>query len=295
MAWKGVHLSRPARLSLADGQLVVDQDDGVVRLPIEDVAWVVLDTAQASLTAGLLSACMDGGVAVIFTDRTHTPNGVALPFHGHHRQAAMAWAQVAMAPALKGRLWQSVVRRKIRNQAAILKDLGRAGAPAVAAMARHVEPGDPANVEARAAREYWSCLFQAFRREDDADRRNMLLNYGYALIRSAVARALTACGLLPAFGIHHASVTNAFNLADDMVEPFRPFVDRLAHAQAAQGPSAPLSVADRRAMAGVLSQDVRIGGGATPMLTASELMAASLSRAIAANDVKALILPEPLA
>jgi len=294
MAWKGVHLSQPARLSLADGQMVVDQADGVVRLPIEDVAWVVLDTPQASLTAGLLSACMDGGVAVIFTDRTHTPNGVALPFHGHHRQAAMAWKQTAMGAPLKKRLWQTIVRRKILNQSSNLAALGRDGAKVVAEMARHVGSGDPGNVEARAARHYWQNLFSDFRREDGADRRNKLLDYGYAIVRSAVARALTANGLLPAFGLHHASVSNAFNLADDLIEPFRPFADHSAFCLAETGEGNGLSLADRRFLAGVLSADVRMNGEVTPLLAATEQVSASLCRAILNNDAEALVLPEPL-
>lgn len=293
MAWKGVHLSQPARLFLADGQMVVEQEGGVVRLPIEDVAWVVLDTPQASLTANLLSACMDGGVAVIFTDRTHTPNGIALPFHGHHRQAEMAWKQSAMGAPLKKRLWQVIVRRKIWNQSANLAILGRGDAKAVAEMARHVGSGDPENVEARAARQYWQSLFSDFRREDEADRRNKLLNYGYAIIRSAIARALTANGLLPAFGLHHASVSNAFNLADDLIEPFRPFADRLAFSLASEGSGDALSLADRRAMAGVLSANARVNGAVTPLLAATEQASASLCRAIAANDPEALVLPEP--
>ncbi len=294
MAWKGVHLSQPARLSLADGQMVVEQADAAVRLPLEDVAWVVLDTPQATLTASLLSACMEAGVAVITTDRTHTPNGIALPFHGHHRQAEMAWKQIALGAPLKKRLWQAVVRRKILNQSATLAALGRDGGKVVAEMARHVGSGDPDNVEARAARQYWQCLFDGFRREDDEDRRNKLLNYGYAIIRSAIARALVAGGLLPAFGIHHASVSNAFNLADDVIEPFRPFADRLAFAQAAQGDGPDLTLADRRAMAAVLSADCRMNGAVTPLLAATEQVAAALCRAIAANDADALILPEPI-
>lgn len=244
---------------------------------------------------------MDGGVAVIFTDRAHLPNGIALPFHGHHRQAEMAWKQIAMAAPLKKRLWQAIVRRKIGNQATNLAGLGKTDAQMVAEMARHVGSGDPDNVEARAARCYWRALFADFRREDDTDRRNKLLNYGYAIIRSAIARALVANGLLPAFGLHHASVSNAFNLADDVIEPFRPFADRLAfrvaeawgaEASAETMSTNDLSLDDRRAMAAILSADVVIGGAVTPVLAATEQVSASLCRAITANDPQALILPE---
>ncbi len=291
MAWRGLHLSQAARLSLADAQIVVEQADGAVRLPIEDLAWLVLDTPQATLSAALLSACMEGGVVIISTDATHLPNGAMLPFHGHHRQADVAWRQVAIGEPFKKRAWQAIVRRKIANQAAVLAARGHDGANTLAEMTRHVASGDPGNTEARAARHYWQCLFQQFRREDEADRRNKLLNYGYAVIRSAIGRALVANGLLPAFGLHHASVSNAFNLADDLLEPFRPFVDMLACAQTEGNNHGDLTLSDRRAMAGALLIDARMDDETTTLLAAAELASSTLVRAITANDAAAMVLP----
>lgn len=294
MAWKGLHLTRPARLSFADKQIVVAQDDGEVRLPLEDLSWVILDTPQVSLTGTLLAACMEAGVVLVSCDAKHTPCGLALPFHGHFRQPAVARAQIEMSEPLKKRLWQSIVRRKIENQAAVLDPSAPAEAGTLREMARWIRSGDPDNVEARAARHYWSHLFQSFSRGDESDRRNKLLNYGYACIRAAVARALVACGLLPAFGLGHASVTNAFNLADDMVEPFRPFADRLA-AQLA-GPEITrtdeLTVEDRRAMAGVLLENARLSGDHVGLLVAAERAAASLVRAVENKSADELELPE---
>ncbi|MGE4278880.1 MAG: type II CRISPR-associated endonuclease Cas1 [Magnetospirillum sp.] len=290
MAWRGVHLSQKARLSLADGQMVVEQADGTIRLALEDLAWLVLDTPQASLTANLLSACMEAGLVVVTTDASHLPNGILLPFHGHHRQAGMAEKQVAMSAPLKKRLWQAIVKAKITNQAAILDKTGRDGGKLVAEMARHVGSGDPDNVEARAARQYWSCLFNDFRRDDDQDRRNKLLNYGYAVLRAVIARALVASGLLPAFGLHHASIGNAFNLADDIIEPFRPFVDLLAQAQA-PAKDDELSLEDRRAMVAILLADVSLGRDTMTLSAAVEQVAASLVRAITSADAAELILP----
>lgn len=291
MAWRGLHLSQSARLSLADGQMVITQTDGTVRLPIEDVAWLVLDTPQATLSAALLSACMEGGVVVISTDATHLPNGAMLPFHSHHRQAEVARRQVAMGEPLKKRLWQAIIRRKIANQAAVLAARGREGAAVLAEMARHVGSGDPDNTEARAARHYWQHLFSRFRRDDETDRRNKLLNYGYAVARSVIARALVANGLLPAFGVHHASIANAFNLADDLIEPFRPFVDFLVYELAGDDLQGDLTLNDRRAMAGILLAETRMGEESMTMLAAAEQSSASLVRAITANDATAITLP----
>lgn len=293
MAWRGLHITRPARLSFADGQIVVAQDDGEARVALEDVAWIVLDTPQTSLTGRLLSACMAAGTVIVATDETHTPAGIVLPFHRHFRQGDIARRQVGMTAPLKKRLWQAMVRRKIENQAAALSLLGRGGATTLRAMARHVGSGDPTNVEARAARYYWGQLWPQFRREDGGDRRNKLLNYGYAIVRSGVARALVAAGLLPAFGLGHAGAGNAFNLADDVVEPFRPFIDALAWRTVGEGRPCrdDLSLDDRRAMAGALLVEARMGEEALTLLVAAERAAESLVRAIEARTAEALVLP----
>lgn len=292
MAWRGVHLTRPARLSLADGQMVVGQDDGEVRLPLEDIAWVVIDTPQATLTSAVISACMEAGIALVTCDARHTPNGVTLPFHRHHRQAHVAALQAAAGAPLRKRLWQAMVQAKIRNQAAALEACsGSSGA--LQAMVGRIGSGDPDNTEARAARYYWRRLFPDFIRENAEDRRNSLLNYGYAIVRSGVARSLVACGLLPAFGVHHASVTNSFNLADDLIEPFRPFVDVLVWSLADRGRAkmGELTVQDRRALASLLLTDALCGTETVSLLVACERAAASLVRAMEANSASVLMLP----
>ena len=293
MAWRGLHLSRPARLGVGDRQIVVTQDDGEVRLPIEDVAYVVVDTPQVTLTAALVSACMESGIAIMFTDDRHTPSGLTLPFHRHHRQAAVAALQADCSLPLKKRLWQALIVAKIENQADALRATGRAGAAALSAMAKRVGSGDPDNLEARAAREYWGCLFPAFNREWPADYRNAALNYGYAVLRAGIARALVAYGLLPAFGLHHASATNAFNLADDLIEPFRPFVDvQVWHlANGGERRDGELSLADRRLLAAIPMADAQLGRDAVSLLVATEKAAESLVRAMDTASPAVLMLP----
>jgi CRISPR-associated protein Cas1 len=292
MAWKGLHLSRPARLNVSDNQIVVTQDDGETRIPLEDIAFLVLDAPHATLTSTLLSACMEAGIVILSVDARHTPNGIALPFHSHHRQAGIAVKQISVSEPFKKRCWQRVVVAKINNQAAHLESLDR-NSDALRAMAKLVASGDPDNVEARAAREYWRSLFSAFRRDDANDLRNKMMNYGYAVARAGVARALVSYGLIPAFGLHHASATNAFNLADDLLEPFRPFVDALVAKRAhAHDRDDELTIEDRRAMAGALLTDAIVDKEKVSLLVATEKAAESLVRAIEGSSAALLLLPD---
>ena len=294
MAWRGLHLTEPARLALGDGQIVVARAEGEVRLALEDLAWVVIDTPQISLTSALLAACMEAGVALLTTDPRHTPNGLLLPFHRHHRQAEVASWQVNASAPLRKRLWQIIVRAKITNQAGTLERCGGDGR-ALRAMAKLVGSGDAENVEARAARAYWAALFPAFVRDNAADRRNKLLNYGYAVIRATVARGAVAAGLLPALGLHHASAANAFNLADDLVEPFRPFVDAVVWDLSARGAQAEgeASLPDRRVLAAIPTREARLGRERMSLLSAGEMVAESLVRALETGSAAALRLPAP--
>jgi CRISPR-associated protein Cas1 len=292
MAWRGLYVSKATRLSLADKQIVAKQDETEARIPIEDVAWIVIDSPQVVLTTALIAACMDAGMVIVTTDSTHTPNGLLLPFHRHHRQAEIAELQVGLSLPLKKRIWQAVIRTKIDNQAANLTACGQ-DPRALQGMASLVGSGDPDNTEARAARAYWPRLFTDFVRDDDSDKRNALLNYGYAVVRSAVARGLVAVGLIPALGVFHASQTNAFNLADDIVEPFRPFVDREVWKLTAKGTvsKGATTVEERRTLASILTETAQFGAERVSLLTATEQSAESLVRAMQSGSPAVLKLP----
>jgi CRISPR-associated protein Cas1 len=292
MAWRGLHISRNTRLSLADNQIVAQQDGSEARMAIEDIAWIVLDSPQITLSTALIAACMEAAIAMIATDATHTPCGLLLPFHRHHRQAEIADLQAGLSTPLKKRLWQALVRSKIDNQASNLVACGQ-DATALRAMVHLVGSGDPDNTEARAARAYWPRLFIDFVRDDGSDKRNALLNYGYAVVRSAVARALVAVGLIPAFGLNHASLSNAFNLADDMVEPFRPYVDRQVWTMTARGTvkQGETTVEERRALASILTEKTSFGAEIVTLLTATEQSAESLVRAMQRRDTAVFQMP----
>ena len=156
MAWRGIHISNPARLSFRQHALVIEQDEeDAAHFPLEDIAWIVFDTQQITLTAKLLAACMETGIPLICSDARHMPCGVALPFHQHFRQAEIAQKQIAVSAALKKRLWKEIIRSKIINQASVLSRIGqREQAETLKKISLHVKSGDPKNIEARAARFY---------------------------------------------------------------------------------------------------------------------------------------------
>lgn len=295
MAWRGLHISQPSRLSLKARRLVVEQGkDESISFPLEDIAWVVLDTPQVTTTVALMSACLQAGIPMVCSDETHTPCGVLLPFHQHWQQAGIARLQIAVSEPLKKRLWQSIVRRKLENQATILDRTQIDGASTLREMKAHVRSGDPENVEARGARFYWQHLFEDFRRQDEIDPRNAMLNYGYAVLRAAVARSLVAAGLLPAFGIHHAGAQNAFNLADDLLEVLRPIADWTAFRLSGQGrrpPQAHLTREQRQQLVAVLTESLVIDGEQLTVIPAIDRMVASLVHALSEPGKGELKLP----
>lgn len=292
MAWKGLHITKPGRLSLGDGQIIVAQEDGEVRLPLEDIGWIILDEPRLTLTATLLSACAENGIALIHTDERHMPCSTTLPFHKHHRQASVAASQIGLSLPFKKRCWQSVVRAKLLNQAAVLDHHKRRHGDTLRAMTMQVNSGDSDNVEARGARQYWSALFENFIRDNPADLRNKMLNYGYAVVRATLARALVGVGFIPSIGLHHASQTNAFNLADDLIEPFRPFVDAMVFTSAiSRTASDTMTLNDRRELASLPLQNSRFDGAEFSLLAASEACVTSLMQAVVAEDASLLKLP----
>ncbi|WP_316859961.1 type II CRISPR-associated endonuclease Cas1 [uncultured Cohaesibacter sp.] len=292
MAWKGVHLTRPARLSVKSRQLFVNQDDGDTFVALEDIAWIVADNHQTTLSVALLSACAEAGIAIITSNSRHIPSALTLPFHSHHRTAAVAQLQVAAKGPLRKRLWQAITRAKIQNQEAVLHRLERKKPPPLSQMAAKVRSGDPDNVEARAARDYWPCLFEGFVRNDENDLRNKALNYAYAVLRGCVARALVAVGLIPAIGLHHGSQTNAFNLADDLIEPFRPLADLIVFRLLQDSdPETDLSRDMRQVLAAIPMCDVEVSGEVLSILHGCEVVAQSLVRVLECGDVSKFQLP----
>jgi CRISPR-associated protein Cas1 len=236
------------------------------------------------------------GATVMVTGRDHLPAGMMLPLDAHHVQTERHRAQAEASLPTKKRIWQALISAKIAQQAAVLVHFC-GNHYGLLPLSKRVRSGDPDNLEAQAAQRYWPNLFgKDFRRDRGADGINALLNYGYAVMRAAVARAVVASGLIPSLGVFHSNRSNPFCLADDLLEPYRPYVDwrvRLLLKEA--GGEAP-KLDDRSVRAILLSlfnETVRVGGRRNPMLLAIQASAASLSRAMTGGERK-LALPKGL-
>lgn len=226
MAWRSLLMTRPGYLSVKHSSLCIRQQDDEVHVSLEDIVAIVLDNSQLVLTAQLLSALSQRNIALITVDETHIPNGVLLSYLPHSRAVKVMRRQMALGRSQKKRLWQDIVRQKLLNQASVLKSLSAdSEANLLTMMSQKVKSGDPDNYEAQASQTYFKTLFgKGFvRRKDNLI--NAALNYGYSIIRSLIARHLVGYGFLPALGLHHCSEQNVFNLADDLIEPYRPHID----------------------------------------------------------------------
>lgn len=296
MAWRGIHLSRSAYLSVEHRALKLDfRDDegGQFRISLEDLAYLIIDSAEVSLSSTLLAQLSENAVLVVGVNDRHLPVWTSLPWTEFYRHGAVIPLQLEATAPLRKQLWGHIVSRKIWAQADCLALHGRDGGEPLRAMVPHIRSGDPDNVEARAARHYWQRLFagREFRRHDD-DLPNAMLNYGYAILRAAIARQLCAVGFIPQIGLHHQSQTNAYNLADDLIEPYRPLVDRMVVDTLAEAEfSAPFTTAHRRQLVAIMESMVEIDGELYGMLAAVELTVASLKSALSAREARRLVFP----
>ncbi len=206
------------------------KESAVKRIPIEDIGVVVLDNKQITITQGALGALLDNNVAVVTCDERRMPSGLMLPLEGNTTQSERFRDQIEASLPLKKQLWQQTIQAKILNQSSVLYTQRGVVCGNMEAWAKRVKSGDAENLEGRAAAFYWQTLFgemEGFRRDREGVPPNNLLNYGYAILRAVVARSLVGSGLLPTLGIHHHNRYNAYCLADDIMEPYRPYVDKL--------------------------------------------------------------------
>jgi CRISPR-associated protein Cas1 len=277
VVWRSVVINQPARLKREHFALLVEQDQAA-RVPFEDIAVIVLNHREITLTHPVLSACAEYGIGLYATGDNHQPSGVFLPFQSHSRATKMLRLQLALDKPTGKRAWSAIVRAKVENQAFCLRTLRAGNAERLESYARRIRSGDTGNMEAQASAYYFPQLFgRSFHRSQDGWT-NAALDYGYAVLRGACARSLVAHGLLPTVGIFHSSEQNAFNLADDLIEPFRPVVDLHVATSRKTDNAADLSPADKAALVGLLNVDVAMPRGVMSVLASVEQAAESLAR-----------------
>jgi CRISPR-associated protein Cas1 len=280
-------------LSVHRGFMIVAEDRAEVgRVPLDDIAAVIVHAHGCTWSTNLMVALAERGAVMLLCGANHSPVAVCLPIDGHCAQNGRMRSQWEAKRPLAKQLWRSIVVAKIRWQAAVLVANG-VGATAFDHLARRVGSGDPDNVEAQAARRYWTLLMGAdFRRDRDAGGTNAMLNYGYAVMRAMCARAIVAAGLHPSIGVHHANRGNPFALADDLIEPFRPLVDALTVRLRAAGVDG-VTPAAKRAYAGLIAVDLPGEEGVTTVTLAATRAGQTLARSFQSGRCADLILPQP--
>ena len=295
MIKRTLYFGNPAYLSLKDNQLVIRlpevvknntvtetfKKDAEATIPIEDIGIVVLDNLQITLTHAVLNAMQQNNVAVVSCNATHHPMGLMLPLNGNTLQNERYREQLEATEPLKKQLWAATVIQKIKNQAHVLKQQGMDDSYLIN-LSRNIKSGDSEGGEATAASHYWSNIFKPlkienFKRDREGLPPNNYLNYGYSLIRATMARSIVAAGMLPTLGIHHSNRYNAYCLADDLMEPYRPWVDALViNIIKAQGLRDDLTKEIKTALLGIPVLDVMIDGETSPLMNAMQRTAVSI-------------------
>lgn len=308
MIKRTLYFGNPAYLSLSNAQMLLRlpeveknvtlpetfKKEATKTFPIEDIGVLVLDHQQITITQGLLSALLDNNVAVVTCNDTRHPSGLLLPLAGHTLQSERFRIQIDASVPLKKQLWQQTVSIKINNQAALLR---RIGIPVdnMLHWSNSVRSGDPDNFEGRAAAYYWKNFFPEelnFTRDRNGEPPNNLLNYGYAILRAVVARGLVSSGLLPTLGIHHRNKYNAYCLADDIMEPFRPFVDDIVRQIVMSGADyTELNKTLKQHLLGIPALDILIEGEKSPLMVGLQRTTASLVKCFE-GDSRKLLYPE---
>lgn len=298
--------TNPAYLSLRQGQIVYQLPEVVHAknvteefrqsartIPIEDVGVVVLDNKQITITSGLMAALLDNNCAIITCNDQHLPIGLELPLMGNSIQNERFRQQLDASEPLKKQMWQQTIVSKIMGQAHVLEEVEVENAN-MRAWAKDVRSGDTENMEARAAAYYWRNVFHDpyFIRGQEGDPPNNLLNYGYAIVRAMMARSLVAAGLLPTLGIHHHNRYNAYCLADDIMEPYRPLVDQMVISMMNRYQDiSEITTEMKRDLLSLSTADVNIDGHRSPMMIAMQTTANSVQKCFA-GEARKIIYPD---
>lgn len=300
MIKRTLYFGNPAYLRTENNQLIIELTSQVrqghrelICTPIEDIAIIILDSPQITITQALISKLLGNNVALISCNQNHMPTGLLLNLDGNSLQTLKFRAQIESSLPLRKQLWQQTVKAKIRNQAALLQSEG-GEVKTLHKFMREVKSGDNENHEAKAASYYWRHLFPAFlkfKRDRFGPPPNNLLNYGYAILRAIVARSLVGSGLLPTYGIFHKNQYNSYCLADDIMEPYRPFVDKIVcDIVRMNGNYLQMTPSMKKQILGLPVMDVSLSGTQSPLMKAVNTTTSSLSKCFE-GKIRKLIFP----
>lgn len=290
MVWRSVVISQPAKLKREHFSLLIEQDKPAF-VPFEDIAVIVLNNREITLTHPVLSACAEYGIGLYATGDNHQPSGVFLPFQSHSRATRMLRLQLDLDKPTAKRAWTTIVQAKINNQAICMQILNAGNVEKLASLSRRVKSGDTGNMEAQAAAYYFPQIMGRSFHRSQPGWLNSALDYGYAIMRGACARALVAHGMLPTLGLFHSSEQNAFNLADDLIEPFRAIVDLHVATNRKTDNTLELSPTDKAALVSLLNIDVAMPRGVMSVLASVEQAAESLARVYDGGSEELLEMP----
>lgn len=295
MIKRTLYFGNPGFLKLKDKQLsietTVDGETKTALIPVEDIGIVMIDNQQITITSGLIQALQENNVALITCDNRHMPQSMLLPLEGNSIQQERYDNQLAATEPLKKQLWQQTVIQKIKNQGASLDALNLKSDYLIP-LHRNVKSGDTDNCEATAAVYYWQTIFkhiEGFVRHREGPPPNNFLNYGYAILRGTMARSIVAAGLLPTLGIFHKNRYNAYCLADDLMEPYRPYVDQIVHQMVNEfGPTEDMQKEHKVVLLKIPTIDVVIDGEKSPLMLATHRTAVSLVKCFNGEQRKIL-------
>ena len=290
MGYKTLLFSSPCKLYVRNSQLVYDteNDDDKLTIPLEDISVIILENPQITITNYLISMCGEYNITLFSCDKKHQPNVVLTPFYQHSRNTKIAYKHINMSEPLKKRLWQKIIQQKIKNQSNVLKIMYEDDS--LDRFIEKVKSGDSENIEAQASKAYWNILFKDFKRHENS-KQNALLDYGYAIIRGTLAKFAAASGLIPCFGVHHCNELNSFNLIEDLIEPFRPFVDLLiANMQISDEPE--LTKHEKGYILNILNIQCSYKGEQITVQNACERICQTFVKSLEKNDYTLLELPQ---
>ena len=295
MIKRTLYFGNATRLSVQQSQLLIKTDEVERTIPIEDIGVIVIDHYQTSVTHAVLHLLLENNAAIITCNDKHHPTGLLLNLDGHTQQSEKFKAQVVASEPLKKQMWQQTMKAKIQNQSAVLEkwEIDNSYLKRVAQL---VLSGDTSNQEAQAAKYYWKVLFNEedpfFTRERFGEYPNNFLNYGYAILRATVARSLVGSGLLPTLGIHHRNKYNAYCLADDIMEPYRPYVDHLVKELiCTQTGEQELTKEIKSKLLSIPALDIMIDGKASPLMVGLQRTTASVAKCFE-GETKKILYPE---